>query len=255
MALSLLIATPAYGSKVHTDYLHSMLALVRGATVQGVDVDVVTIGNNSLITKARNSFISYFAFQEKYSHLIYIDADVGLEQNTIPKLLKVGVDVIGCPVPLKGYDEDGLPVLNVGEIFSIDENGIADVEHIGNAVLVLSRNAVAAVVDGADVYKEDGRFSRGSALSETNFDVFKVGVVDGHYLPEDYHLCHRLRKLGFKIYADMNAKIRHGGTFEFEVSPQQMGAIIQKKMGKKIQPQKGEVVNLWDRLKTAPTKH
>jgi len=35
------------------------------------------------------------------------------------------------PVPLKGYNEDGSPVLNIGEILNV-ENAMAETTHVGN---------------------------------------------------------------------------------------------------------------------------
>ena len=55
-AAHLMIATPAYGGMVHLDYTLSLLEL-RGA---GIDFTLVGMGNESLITRARNALISSF---------------------------------------------------------------------------------------------------------------------------------------------------------------------------------------------------
>jgi len=245
MELNLMIATPAYGGMVHIDYLDSMIALVRGGMEHGVGVEIVTIGNNSLVPKARDTLISYFNENKSYTHLIYIDADIKLSNDTIPALLKRNVDVIGCPVPLKGYDEQGLPVLNVGKVFSFDETGLADVEHIGNAVLMLSRKAVTDIISVSEKYEHNPRFSRGEKLVQTNYEVFKIGVVNGNYLPEDYYLCYRLRQLGYKIYADYSKIPRHNGMYGFEVNNNQLNGLFNKYLNKPIVP---KVVSLLDKL-------
>jgi len=147
-------------------------------------------------------------------------------------LLKRNVDIIGCPVPLKGYDETGLPVLNIGTVYSFDESGLADVEHIGNAVLMLSRKAATDIIKVSERYEDDPRFSRGDSLAQTGYDVFKIGVVDGKYLPEDYYLCYRLRELGYKIYADFSRIPRHNGMYGFEVNENQVTGLFNKYLNK-----------------------
>jgi hypothetical protein len=245
MELNLMVATPAYGCMVHIDYLDSMIALVRGGMEHGVGVEIVTIGNNSLVPKARDALISYFHENTAYTHLIFVDADIKLSKDAIPTLLKRNVDVIGCPVPLKGYDEQGLPVLNIGKVFSFDETGLADVEHVGNAVLMLSRKAVTDIVGVSEKYEHDPRFSRGEKLVQTNYEVFKIGVVNGNYLPEDYYLCYRLRQLGYKIYADYSIIPKHNGMYGFEVNKNQLNGIFNKYLNKPTIP---KVVSLLDKL-------
>ena len=217
--ISLLIATPAYGCMVHTDYLKACLSLLRGAIESGIEIDFVTIGNQ-VTKKARNSMISYFYHNKHYTHYIHIDADMGIPPNCIPQLLRRNVDIVGVPVPLAGLDEQGMPVLNVGEVFNVTEDGLAEVEHIGNAVLMFTRKAVEAIVEDSEPYEDDPKYSKGIPLVSKCFDVFLVGVLDGKYRPEDYSTCYRLRKLGFKIYADLTIPVKHNKTYGFETNPE-----------------------------------
>ena len=243
MDLNLMIATPAYGCMVHTDFLHSIIPIVRGGMIHNIGIEIITIGNNSLVPKARNSLISYFHEHKELSHLIFIDADMGLQPDTIPGLIKRNVDVIGCPVPMKGFDKNGLPVLNVGEIYSFDETGLAEVEHVGNAVLMFSRKAVDDIIAVSESYSDDPKFSRGDRLSQTAYDVFKIGVVNGHYLPEDYYVCYRFRELGYKIFVDFLHIPKHNGNFAFEVTKEQQIAIFNYHLKKGIKKK-----SLFDKL-------
>lgn len=254
MDFNLMIATPAYGCVIHIDYLNSMIALIRGGIIHDIGVEIVTIGNNSLVPKARNSLISYFNEHKEFTHLIFVDADMGLPSNTIPQLLKRNVDIIGCPVPLKGYDEYGFPVLNVGNVYSFDETGLADVEHIGNAVLMLSRKAVTDIINVSEQYEDAPHFSRGEKLAKVNYDVFKIGVVNGHYLPEDYYLCYRLRQLGYQIYVDYSVIPKHNGMYGFEVNKTQQNGIFNRYLNKSNQPV-NKVVSLLDKLNKGGSKN
>jgi len=229
MNLNLLIATPAYGCQLHIDYFNSMVALLRGAMKSNINIDFLTIGNQ-VTKKARNSMISYFYEHKEYTHYVHVDADMGIPNDCIPKLLKRKVDVIGVPVPLKGYNPDGSPVLNIGEILNITKDGLAETTHVGNAVLMFSRKAVNALIKISKLYDDNPEYSRGQTLGSKAWDVFYVGVMeDGVYRPEDYSTCYKLRKLGFKIYLDMTIPVKHNGMHGFQTTPEILQRVVNKK--------------------------
>ena len=226
--ISILVATPAYNCVVHIDYFQSMIALCRGCVQSNINVEFMTIGNNSLVPKARNTSISYFVQNKQFTHLFFLDADVGIARDCVPKLLKRNVDIIGVPVPLKGFD-NGLPVLNIGQVYDIDKTGLAKVEHVGNAVLMISRKAAEDICQRSKVYEDDPKYHRGRSVCKKNYDVFQIGVLeDGKYLPEDYYFCHKMRKLGYNIYVDYTIPVVHNGSFGFGTSENLLNKIIER---------------------------
>ncbi|MEO8487804.1 MAG: hypothetical protein ABI585_15870 [Betaproteobacteria bacterium] len=210
MPAKLMIATPAYGGMVHLDFAMTLLDL----SAASVDFAFVGMGNESLITRARNALISSFHARRAFTHLLFLDADIGVPATGIRRLVDHARDVVAAPVPLKGVGASGERLFNVG--LSVGESGpLALVDRVGTAVLLLSRRAVDALVEDA---KADGRvYDRASTLSgdagtRVHYDVFRVGVVDGEYLSEDYWACATLRRLGFAIHVDPTIVVRHHGT-------------------------------------------
>lgn len=208
-----MIGTPAYHCQVHTEYVRSLLYF----QLASIQFSWVTIGNESLITRARNTLLSHFHASAGYTHLLFLDGDVGLTAEGLERLLSHEVDVIGAQVPLKSIRSDGERTYNVGRFYEID-GLLARVEHIGTAVLLLSRNAVAALAEDA---RSAGRVypaSKDAMLNDTpreQYDVFQVGVKDGVYLSEDFWMCHRLRACGFDIFVDVSVKPSHHGMYTF----------------------------------------
>lgn len=207
-----MIGTPAYGGMVHVTYVQALL----GYAQHGIRHSLVTIGNESLITRARNSLAALFLAQPQFTHLLFLDADVVLPPQGLAQMLAAQKDVIGAPVALKGRDSAGGRIFNFGR--SLGEDGeLVVVERIGTAALLLSRAAVRALADGAEreglVYGPMN-VRPGDTSATVQYDIFRVGVEDGEYLSEDYWACHALRKLGYRIYMHPAVLTRHHGMVE-----------------------------------------
>ncbi len=204
-----MIATPAYGGMVHMNFVLALLGFGQA----GIRFAPAFLGNESLITRARNSLLSMFHHRPEFSHLLFLDADVGLAPEGLAALLRHDKDVIAAPVPLKGRDSRGARIFNFGRARG-EEGPLVVVERVGSAVLLLSRRAVSALVDDA---MADGRvYERMSTLMGDNgptvhYDVFRTGVVEAEYLSEDFWVCRALRQLGFAIYLDPAIVTYHYG--------------------------------------------
>lgn len=246
--INLFVATPAYNCQLHIDYFNSMMALKTGAIKKGINVDFGLLGNQSLVPKARNTLISNFYYNKQYTHIVFIDADMGIPNFCIPRLLSRNVDVIGVPVPLKGYNEDGSPVLNIGKLFNID-NGLAETTHIGNAILMLSRKAVDCLIASSEEYSVDPSYTRGDSIPKIHYDVFKIGVYNGAnigidkniYLPEDYYVCSKLQDLGYNIYVDLTIPVKHNGIHGFTHTEKQLDLLTKNSVGM--------TNNFWEKIK------
>jgi len=203
--MNIFVGTPAYGGMVHIDYLNSILDFHKNK----LPITVMTIGNESLITRGRNTIISYFYNMKQFSHLLFLDADIGLTAEGLIKLLSHNKDVIGANVALKGEN-----AYNTHGIIEYVDNDLTRVEKVGTAVFMLSRKAVDVLIGGAEKYKPSG-LTRGVKADFNMYDVFKCGVLNGEYLSEDYYVCERLRANGFDIFVDLTVATRHNGNYVF----------------------------------------
>lgn len=199
-----LIGTPAYNSMVHSDYLHTVVKLSHL-----LPTTLITIGNESLITRGRNTIISlYYKYIDNFDYLLFLDADIGMDPRNIVKLLSYNKDVIGVKVRLKHPTKERY---NIGEPIEYEDT-LAVVERVGTAVLALSSKAVKSLIEVAekngDVYKHVDEWHD---VQYDSYDVFKVGVKDGIYLSEDYFICETLKELGYKIYVDLSINVVHNG--------------------------------------------
>jgi hypothetical protein len=204
-----MVGTPAYGGMVHLDYVRSLFGFLRS----NISFESVAIGNESLITRARNTILAGFHRRKEFSHLLFLDADVHLPGDGLAQMLAAAVPVIGAPVALKRVNPDGSRIWNVGRTRG-SLGRLFKVDHIGTAALMLSRQAVDALVEDAIAHHRTyarPATTQGDTETAVHYDVFQVGVHEGEYLSEDYWACRRLSALGFDIFVDPSVVTTHNG--------------------------------------------
>lgn len=216
LKVNIFIGTPCYNSMVHSDFLHSIMSFHENK----IPFSLMTIGNESLITRGRNTIISYFYSTMNFTHLFFLDADIHLSSMGLIQLLSHEKDVIGAPVALKGKNKQtGELVYNVGKNLG-EEGNLIVTDRVGTAVFMLSRKAVNALIENAvennDIYYPNPH-TRGHANPNMKmYDVFKALTVDKEYLSEDFYVCKVLMELGFTVYVDPNVKTIHNGMMPLE---------------------------------------
>ena len=99
------IGTPCYGGMITADYFKSCLRLVNEAPKHNIQLQFGTIGNESLITRARNTLVQLFMDDPgKYTHLLFIDADIGFSERTVMRMLELDEEVVTGVYPRKTID-------------------------------------------------------------------------------------------------------------------------------------------------------
>ena len=207
---NMMIGTPAYGGMVHIDYLKRLFEYTNA----GIRYELDTIGNESLITRARNAILATFHIRRELTHLLFLDADTILPAAGLLRMLRAQAPVIGAPVGLKGFNADGSRIWNVGRCVGV-AGSLLKVENVGAAALLLSRAACDALVqDAIDHGRTYARMRTlvGDNDTSVHYDVFRVGVQSNEYLSEDYWVCRRLRTLGFDVLIDPSVITTHYGT-------------------------------------------
>ena len=71
------VATPCFGNVVHTNYLASIIKLVSACQRRALELSFILRGGDSLITRCRNSIVAEFLATPAYTHLLWVDADIG----------------------------------------------------------------------------------------------------------------------------------------------------------------------------------
>ena len=233
--IELFVGTPCYGGMLTEDYLHGILQLQNFCLENKIGLNVQTLGQESLVTRARNTLVANFLDNEKVTHLLFIDADIGFSPDNLKRYFEYDKDVICAPYPMKLISWNMMPELiknekdyrnlchpyvlnfaNKGEI-NIDK-GFAEVLDAATGFMLIKRECLIKMKEAyQDLKYVSDQILNGKEFNSENtylfFDTMKD--EDGRYLSEDYAFSRRWQKLGGKIYADIGSNLSHIGQYRF----------------------------------------
>ena len=222
-----------YGGMCTSEYTQSLLNLSEAANKsEGVKLTTIFLGNESLIQRGRNTIAHHFMNLPDATHLLFIDADIKFRVEDIVKMIQTDKSLIIGPVALKGYNweeirqaavngEDDIGrtggVFNINHLPGIDmvnENEPFEIEHGGNAFMMIRRDVFETLKPHTPIYTNGGRsLPDGVEI----FDYFRVEINKdtNHLLSEDYFLCHSYRQVGGKVWCAPWVETGHFGSHLF----------------------------------------
>ena len=232
MNLHLVIGTPMYGGMCTSEYTQSLLNLSESANKSGVKLTTIFLGNESLIQRGRNTIAHHFMNLPDATHLLFIDADIKFRTEDIVKMIQADKSLIIGPVALKGYNWEEIrkaavngedDIGRTGGVFNInhlpgidmvDENEPFEIEHGGNAFMMIRRDVFETLKPHTPIYTNGGRsLPDGVEI----YDYFRVEINKdtNHLLSEDYFLCHSYRQVGGKVWCAPWVETGHFGSHLF----------------------------------------
>ena len=221
-----------YGGMCTSEYTQSLLNLSESANKSDVNLTTIFLGNESLIQRGRNTIAHHFMDIPDATHLMFIDADMKFRTEDIVRMIAADKSFIVGPVALKGYNWDEIrqaavngedDINRTGGIFNInklpgidmvDENTPFEIEHGGNAFMMLRRDVFETLKPHTPIYTNGGRsLPDGVEI----YDYFRVEINKdtNHLLSEDYFLCHSYRQLGGKVWCAPWVETGHFGSHLF----------------------------------------
>ena len=97
------LGMPMYGGMLCEATLHGLLEVQQWSMAKDVGLRFQSMGNESLITRARNTIVSMMMDDKDFvaTHLLFIDADIGFSWRNIERLLCADKDVVCGVYPRK----------------------------------------------------------------------------------------------------------------------------------------------------------
>jgi hypothetical protein len=242
----ILLATPCYGGQMFRGYTQSILNLQRLCDSNGIKLDILTIGNESLITRARNFYVSLTLAKKEYTHLFFVDSDISFNPLNVVRMLTSDKDIVAGCYPKKGINwekvsniiKEGNTDKEFYEAASYDyavniitendqgvqkipiQNGFMKVAYAATGFMMIKRNVLESMareysnlkyVNDVGGYDVQGNKDYFYAL----FDCI-IDPVSRRYLSEDYAFCKRWLGMGGEIWVDLSCNLSHTGSYDFK---------------------------------------
>ena len=244
--ISLYLGMPMYGGMLGENTLHGVLGLQAWTSAQGVGMKLQTMGNESLVSRARNTIVSMYLDDKDYigTHLLFIDADIGFQPANIERLIRADKDIVCGIYPRKcihwnqvidavrnnpNITEDEVSYKSLGYNLNFKDpkniqlkGGYTEVMEAATGMMLIKRDVFNKMKKAYPErkYKSDQIVNGGKYKSDNCYDLFGVGKIDWdeeeRYLSEDYYFSRLWSKIGGKIYADVASPLVHQGNLHFK---------------------------------------
>ena len=249
------LGMPMYGGMLSEATLHGLLELQQWSMASNVQLRIQTMGNESLITRARNTIVSMMMDQTDFvaTHLLFIDADIGFTWKNIERLISVDKDIACGIYPRKHLhfekvanvlanfpnatpDEIEAKILGYNVNFDnpkhlMGESGFFKVNEAATGMMLVKRNVFRTMFKKFPErkYESDQIVNGGSYKSDNCYDLFAVGpyetVGQKRYLSEDYYFSRLWQECGGEIWADLAMPLTHFGNRGYKGH---VGALVAK---------------------------
>ena len=250
------LGMPMYGGMLTEATLHGLLELQQWTQAFGVGLRIQTMGNESLITRARNTIVSMMMDQTDFvaSHLLFIDADIGFTWKNVQRLLCADKDVACGIYPRKhiylekikkileenpNATSDDIEARALGYNLNFDdptklkgENGFFKVNEAATGMMLVKRNVFRTMFKKFPdrKYESDQIVNGGGYRSDNCYDLFAVGpyqtLDQKRYLSEDYYFSRLWQECGGDIWADLSMPLTHFGNRAYKGH---VGSLVAKK--------------------------
>lgn len=245
--VNILVALPCYGSVVYVQHTRALRGLSDLFRAYGVKFTIAETTTESLIPRARNNFANICCFDgdangRDFTHLLFLDVDIGFNPNNIVELIAWDQDITALPYPCKAINwsyvsaavkkgvEDPTALSRMGSRPIVNTNGSVpsfscsepvEFQQLGTGLLLIKKHVLQKFAeDESRRYKlMDGERipSSKGAPREFAVDFFQIGInkETRYYDSEDYRFCLDARTLGFKTWLLPWAVTSHTGPMDF----------------------------------------
>jgi len=232
----ILIGTPAYDQQVTVAYPNTVMSLMAQAgRTPGLQFEL-SAREFTVISWARNYYATRVLQDPSYTHLLFVDADMGFRPSLVEKMLSSGKDICACLYPTRrnDYPELKRTAASARDVASwrqraaryagralkkqdgelVIEGHFARTVAAGTGVMLIKREALERLREAYPrLWSDDpnGHY-RKLGLKSGVFQVFEaVQSPDGIFSSEDMSFCIRWTAIGGEIWTCIDEPIQHVG--------------------------------------------
>lgn len=242
------IATPCYGGQIGEPYFRSMMRLAILCNKYDIKYTISTLANESLVTRGRNTLVSFFMENPDATHLFFIDADIEFNPEDLLRMVAYDKPVVVGAYPKKAINWDS--IISAARNTDLAETAQTIEGHSSNYVVNFdfvkdeagNRTPQVQIVDNLVRLKDAGTgfmcikkeviqqlFDAHPEMKYVNdinvdkkFEPHMYALFDTmidpdsrRYLSEDYTFCRLWQNQGGEVYLDPRTALNHVGHYTF----------------------------------------
>ena len=242
------IATPCYGGQIGEPYFRSMMRLAILCNKYDIKYTISTLANESLITRGRNTLVSFFMENKDATHLFFIDADIEFNPEDLLRQVAYDKPIVVGAYPKKAINWDSIitaarnPQLEedaqtieghssnyvVNFDFIKDEKGnrtpqvqiidnLVKLKDAGTGFMCIKKEVIQKLMDAHPELKYVNDIN-----VDSKFEPYMYALIDTmidpesrRYLSEDYMFCRLWQNMGGEVYLDPRTSLNHVGHYTF----------------------------------------
>jgi len=234
-----LICLPCYDRQVTEPFLMSTIKAVVAFKEYGMKFGISTL-SDSLISRARNQLVAKFMANENFTHLLFIDVDLGYNYEDILKMLWHDKEIVTGAYPIKeilwdkvvklvndNCEKDKIAEKSTRFVINATtkdsnkvtmDNGAISIHDAGTGFMLIKRSVFEKLFEAYPElkYKDDTGALQGTER-DNSYALFNSYVdEDGRFLSEDYGFGRYWQKIGGQVWVDPSIELMHLGRYEYK---------------------------------------
>ena len=241
------IATPCYGGQLGEPYFRSMMRFAILCNKYDIKYTISTLANESLITRGRNTLVSFFMENPEATHLFFIDADIEFNPEDILRMVAYDKPIVVGAYPKKAVNWNSIIqaaredetetaetieghssnyVVNFDFIKDSNGNRTGQVQIVDNLVKLKDAGTGFMCIQKDVIQQMFDKMPETKYVNDINvdakFEPFMYALFDciidpesRRYLSEDYTFCRRWQDMGGEVWLDPRTALNHVGHYTF----------------------------------------
>lgn len=241
------IATPCYGGQIGEPYFRSMMRLSILCNKYDIPFTVSTLANESLVTRGRNTLVSFFMENPQATHLFFIDADIEFNAEDLLRMVAYDKPIIVGAYPKKAInwnsiigaarnnpDETADTIEGHSSNYVVnfellnDEQGnrtnqvqivdnLVKLKDAGTGFMCIKKEVVQQMMDAHPELKYANDINVDNKFEPFMYALFDTMIdpESRRYLSEDYTFCRLWQNMGGEVYLDPRTALNHVGHYTF----------------------------------------
>jgi hypothetical protein len=218
---SIMIAVPAGGEMVNVATVVSLYSTGEWLTKMGFRHGLKTFSAAD-IEDIRNLFVTAWYDATDYSHLLFVDADMGFGPELIRDMINFDKPLMGCLYARRNMNPSVVGTLPEGHSIKDVQKGFIRSTGLGCGVMMISREVIKTMLEKMPELND----TQGAYLMEAvSADVPLKRIIRAFdkirtpqlRLSEDMAFCYRWLACGGEIWANIHHKISHIGKFDYHL--------------------------------------